>query len=177
MKQKGISPKKLKLFKLICLIGYIFCAVTLIIESCMDGNSSSKQSNTVGGAIAGIVNDLGGDQTIVIEPKSLKITEKIDSAYVNDIFTLKTKIEPENATYKEIDFSSSNESIATINNNGEIKFLNEGEVTFEAINSNYKNIKDSMTVTVKNRKVQSISSYISNAKSENGIYTLEISMC
>jgi len=175
MKKKKTLSKKFKVFRILCLIGYIGSAAVLIAESCMDGASSANQSNTVGGTIAGIVNDIGGDQTVVVEPTSLSITNKIDIAHVGDKYTLSTKTEPSDATYQAINYSSSDTSIASISDHGVINFLRAGEVTFEVINTRYTNIKDSMTVKVENINVEKITSIIYGVESnDENIYTLNI---
>lgn len=175
MKKKKTLSKKFRIFRILCLIGYIGSAGVLIAESCMDGASSANQSNTVGGTIAGIVNDIGGDQTVVVEPTSLSITNKIDTAHVGDQYTLIAKTEPTDATYQAINYSSSDTSIASISDDGIIKFLRAGEVTFEVINTRYTDIKDSMTVKVQNVEVKKITSIIYGAEPDDeDIYTLNI---
>ena len=47
-----------KILKLSCLIIYIALSITLIIESCITGDSSTNQSNAVGGTIANVFNDI-----------------------------------------------------------------------------------------------------------------------
>ena len=65
-----------KILKLSCLIIYIALSITLIIESCITGDSSTNQSNAVGGTIANVFNDISGDQSKKIEPTKLTIDNK-----------------------------------------------------------------------------------------------------
>ena len=53
-----------------------------------------------------------------------------------------------NESNEAVEWISSDESIATINNNGEIDLLTEGEVTFTVRMVNNPSISDSITVTV-----------------------------
>ena len=99
-----LKMSKFNWFRLICLLGYIACAIVLIVESSMDGAASSAQSNAVGGTIAGIVNNVGGDDTKAIEPTSVKVNNEINEAYVGKTYKLEVETLPENATYKANDF-------------------------------------------------------------------------
>ena len=114
---------KFSIFRLICLVCYVICAGVLIVESCINGNDSATHSNAIGNTIAGIVNDLGGDKTVIIKPEKLEITNKIESAQIGDSYQLQTKTLPENANYKSIIYQSSDKNIATINEEGKISFL------------------------------------------------------
>lgn len=57
----------LKIFKYLCLIGYIISIIVLISESCMNGTTSGAQSNVVGEQIMNIINDI----TVSVEGKPL----------------------------------------------------------------------------------------------------------
>lgn len=165
--------KKFKIFRLLCLLGYLVCTAVLIFESCMDGPSSANQSNTVGGTLANIFNDLSGDQTTIVPPEEVIINNKIDTAYVGESYKLNTDVLPENSTYMSLIYSSNDESIATINDEGIISFIKEGEVTITAYNSHYTDIKDTMKVNVKNVLAESITAKINNLNpDEEGIYNL-----
>ncbi len=168
------KSKKFRVFRFLCFLAYLVCAAVLIIESCMDGSSSANQSNAVGGTIADIFNDISGDQTVAVIPTETNITNKIEHAYVGDTYTINVKVLPEDSTYQSVSYSSSNESVATIADNGYINFLKAGTTTFEVINSYNIDLKDSMTVEVSNVEATKITSSINNATydSNTGIYTL-----
>lgn len=147
---------KFKLFRFICLICYVICIAVLIIESCMDGDSSAKQSNAVGGSLANIVNDIGGDQTVVVNPKEIKITNKIEAAKVNETHQLEVEILPENTTNKSILYSSSNTNIASITPDGKITFLKEGEVVITATSAKDNTLTDSCTINVSHIEIDEV---------------------
>lgn len=166
------KERKFKIFKLVCLICYILCAVVLIVESCMDSGNSSAHSLAVGGTIAGIINDFKGDQTVAVSPTSLKINNKIDEGYVGKTHILETETLPTEATYKQITFTSSNSNIAKIDETGLITFLLPGDVTITATNTRYPEIYDSFDINVKNIEIASVTNKINAEQDSNGIYTL-----
>lgn len=166
------KERKFKIFKLVCLICYILCAVVLIVESCMDSGNSSAHSSAVGGTIAGIINDFKGDQTVAVSPTSLKINNKIDEGYVGRTHKLETDTLPTEATYKQITFTSSNSNIAKVDETGLITFLLRGEVTITATNTRYPEIYDSFDINVKNIKIASVTNKINAEQDSNGVYTL-----
>ena len=153
---------RFKLFRFICLICYVICIAVLIIESCMDGDASSKQSDAVGGSLANIVNDIGGDQTVVVNPKEIKITNKIEVAKVNETYQLEVEILPENTTNKSILYTSSNEYIASITPDGKITFLKEGEVIITATSAKDDTLTDSCTINVSHIEVDEVDIKINN---------------
>ena len=89
----------------------------------MDGKTSANQSNAVGGTIADFFNDVEGDQTVAVIPESLSITNKISEGFIGETYQLETETLPTNATYKSVVFTSSNEDVATVNNEGLISFI------------------------------------------------------
>lgn len=165
---------KFSIFKIICLVCYIICAGVLIVESCINGTESANHSNAIGNTIAGIVNDLGGDKTVVIEPESLSITNKINKADIGDTYQIKTQTLPEDSTYKSIVYQSSDKSIASINEEGKVSFLKEGKVILTVYNEKVPEIKDFMEVDVKTVIATKMEAIIDNASLNNGIYTLYV---
>lgn len=165
--------KKRGVFRLLCLIAYILCAIVLIVEASLNGKISSGQSNAVGGEIADIVNGIGGDQTTAVKPESIVIQNKTETAYVGDQYTLNVVVNPENTTYKSVNYSSTNEDVAVISSEGQITYLKEGTTTIQAVNEHYKSIIDSFEVNVYNVEATDISVSV-NAENVDGIYSLDI---
>ena len=172
--KKKLKFSKFKLFRFLCLIAYILCSAVLIVESAMDGKSSAAQSNAVGGTIAGIVNTVGGDDSKKVLPTSLSIDNEIEQGYVGDTYQLKATTLPEDATFKSVEYLSSNESVASISNEGLISFIKAGTTTITASNPDYPSIKDSFTVSVYNVEATDLVYSIENATVQNDIYTLFI---
>ena len=138
----------------------------------MNGKTSSSHSSAVGGTIADIINDLKGDQTVAVTPTSLKIQNKIEVAYVGKTHQLQTKTLPEDATYKQTVYKSSNNQIASIDPNGLITFKLPGEVTITAANEKYTKIKDSFVIDVRNIEINSVVNTINAQKNDEGVYIL-----
>ena len=146
MKEK--QKNKNKVFRLLCLIFYVICVAVLIVEASLNGKVSAGQSNAVGGSLADILNELGGDQTTTVKPTSLVIDNKVETVNIGDQQEIKVTIEPENATYKAVNYISSNEDVAIVSPDGVVTYLQEGEVTIKVVNDQYSDIYDSFTVSV-----------------------------
>ena len=162
------------IFKYITLIGYVLCIVVLIVESCINGTSSTNQSNSIGNVLADIFNTINGDQAKEVPTTSITISNKITSAFVGDEYTLTVDTMPSEATDKAIKYTSSND-VAKVSNDGTIKFLKEGYTTITATSEKYTHISDSFNIEVKAVSLESLSSSIVNeTPDENNIYTLII---
>ena len=166
--------RKTSLFAKLCLLAYLGCIGVLVVEASMDGKTSANQSNAVGGTIADFFNDVEGDQTVAVIPESLSITNKISKGFIGETYQIETETLPTNATYKSVVFTSNNEDVATVNNEGLISFISLGDATIEVYNINYPNVKDSFSFTVKNIDATSISSSIDNLEKIDDCYTLYI---
>lgn len=92
----------------------------------------------------------------VVDKSNIKFVEKIYIEdvennivmNVNDVQILKPTIIPVNATDKNINFSSSNEKIVSVNNKGEVKALNEGSAKI-IVKSNDGAYTNTLNVIVK----------------------------
>ncbi len=169
-----------RILKLSCLIIYIALSITLIVESCITGDSSTNQSNAVGGTIANVFNDIFGDQSKKIEPTKLIIENKNDfnDVFVYDSYSLKTTLEPNNTTFTSLIYSSSNEEIAKIDNTGKINFLKKGIVNIEVRNKEYPHLFDNIEINVKEVIATKFKTSITNALFDNDLnaYILENSL-
>lgn len=136
------------LFKYGVLIAYILLTLVLIVEASLPGDISATQSNAVGDVITDITGNEFEEKPVVIDPESLDLTIKESTKYlVGEIYQLNPVILPANATNKAVTYSSSDESIASVSNDGKIKLHKKGEVT---ITSKIKDtqISDSITIIV-----------------------------
>lgn len=92
----------------------------------------------------------------VVDKSTVKLVERVylenieDSIVmnVNDVQILKPTIIPVNATDKNINFSSSNEKIVSVNNKGEVKALNKGSAKI-IVKSNDGAYTNTLNVIVK----------------------------
>lgn len=163
--------RKGKIFKYMCLFLYIICTAVLIVEASMNGETSSNQSNAVGGTIADIFNGLSGDQTEQVIPTSVKIVNPIYEAEVNSTYQLEVSISPSNSTYQSIRYVTNNIDVATISSDGLISFHSPGEVTITARNEEFLDVLDAITIFVKEVEAEEIKTSI-NQSLEDGYYVL-----
>lgn len=83
----------------------------------------------------------------VVEEKTIAFALSNYSIGVNQTITLNPIITPSNATFKSVLFSSSNNSVATVDENGVIKGIKEGNAIITVITKR-NNLKASTTVKV-----------------------------
>ena len=87
---------------------------------------------------------------------SIEITNKPSSDetfYVGQSYTLKTHIEPSNVTYTRVAFSSSDDTICSVDSDGRVEFKKSGTaIIYAKINE----LEDSTTFTVKDKIVQTV---------------------
>jgi len=96
---------------------------------------------------------------IVKEIKPEKVTlsglpEKGTTTYIKDSFDLTATITPENVDNPSIEWTTSDETIATVNNYGKVHLLAAGKVTISAIASN--GVTGKYTFNVKEKVVEKI---------------------
>lgn len=92
----------------------------------------------------------------VIEIKSIQITNKEKELSIGKTLQITTEILPKNASYKELQYSSSNKNIASINDKGILTAIKEGEVTITA-SSTHNKISSELKIKITTPKVESIS--------------------
>lgn len=86
---------------------------------------------------------------IQIPVKKLSISPKELPLKVGESQQLKVNIEPSDATMQEVTWSSSNNNIAEVDDEGNVKAKAEGDVVITASSKEDNNIKDSCKVSVK----------------------------
>lgn len=97
--------------------------------------------------------------SIAVDPvlaTSIEITNKPSSDetfYVGQSYTLKTHIEPSNVTYTRVAFSSSDDTICSVDSDGRVEFKKSGTaIIYAKINE----LEDSTTFIVKDKIVQTV---------------------
>ncbi|MBR2760677.1 MAG: Ig-like domain-containing protein [Solobacterium sp.] len=83
-----------------------------------------------------------------IDLKAVKIYASQDVLRPSQTTTLTVKYEPENATYKEVTWSSLNSDIATVDANGTVQALKAGQATIKAVSKQYSGISDTKIIQV-----------------------------
>ena len=97
--------------------------------------------------------------SIAVDPvlaTSIEITNKPsgdETFYVGQSYTLKTHIEPSNVTYTRVAFSSSDDTICSVDSDGRVEFKKSGTaIIYAKINK----FEDSTTFIVKDKIVQTV---------------------
>lgn len=170
------KPKIIRIFTYLCLIGYICLAVFLIYQATLDGEASSQTSNTVGDEINDIIDD-GQDKTKLVKPTNLIITNPISMIHVGDDYKLDVDILPVNSSYKSLVYTSSDESVASINSDGKVEFHQKGSVVLKVSIKGFETISSEVSVLVNEIPLDDFSYIIlydeKEVISENDIYLLK----
>lgn len=86
----------------------------------------------------------------VVRPvTSVSINKSSVTTVVGRSFTLKATVKPSNSTYRSVNWSSSDESIAVVDSDGVVTALMEGKVTITAKSKDDSGKSDSVRVTVR----------------------------
>lgn len=92
-----------------------------------------------------------------IEAKKISVSSSIEAdkpVYIGDSFTLSAVITPQNVDDPSIAWSSSNESVATVDQNGQVKALAKGKATIYATAAN--GVKGKKNIEVQEKLVQNV---------------------
>jgi len=117
---------------------------TTITAKTTDGKLSDTITVEVGGGVA------------TVPVKSISVGAATRELFVGSTDTLSPIFNPSNATYKAVSYSSSDESIATVDlDTGKVIGLKEGTVTI-SVRTKRENISTSVTYTVKNNPAVSV---------------------
>lgn len=120
-----------------------------VVESCLDGPASAKQSNAISTMIQKIVGY--NPKAPEIEPEQLHITTEKTSYSSGNSFKLQVEITPKTTTYPDYHIVSSDESLATVDGTTiKLARLTDDEtktVELTAVSDRNPELKDSLTVT------------------------------
>lgn len=112
----------------------------------------------------------------VVRVTEVNITNKTDTLYVGEEYQLDVSVQPDNATYKTVEYKSLNEGIATVDENGMVKALSSGTTQISVCDRDRKCF-DSFTVRVLVKNVESIELDDEQVELEKGqSYILEASV-
>ena len=164
--------KKYWVLRWLFLAGYLAAAGVLIFESTLPREASAKRSDAVGQVVGGLINDMNGDQTKEVLPESVSFKEVPLEYKVGEEVALEVITEPKEATYRSYRYTSNNEEVGTVSETGVVSFIAAGEVTITATNTKVAEINTSITFTVSNIEVESMTTTL-NATKEDDVYLLE----
>ena len=117
---------------LILLIIFVLFNCFIFAEALMPGDNSSAQSDSIANVFGDIIKNGGRDDFDYIKPTKIEVISS-NSMFVGETKKIETQITPSNVTNNARIFESSNTEIATVDINGNVKALKEGEVTIRVI--------------------------------------------
>ena len=132
-------------YEVITTVDHTFGSWQTVTEPTVDSEGLEKR----------VCSKCGAEETRAIsklEPvqvTSIKLNKSKKSLNIGDTFTLTATVKPNNATDKSVTWSSSNTSVATVDENGVVTAVSEGTATITATASN--GAEASCTVTVKQK--------------------------
>ena len=87
-------------------------------------------------------------ESITVLPSSVTLSKSSYTIKVEGTYTLSATVKPDNATNKNVEWSSSNEEIATVNASGKVTGVKVGEAVITAKCKADPSVKGSCTITV-----------------------------
>ena len=95
-----------------------------------------------------LIHALGGKGGIVGKPESVTIAEESLSLLVTENAKLTATLLPEDSISKDLEWTSSNHDVVTVNAKGEVWANAAGEAVITVACKDYPEVKDTVTVTV-----------------------------
>lgn len=134
-------------------VAALLCLTALV--GCNNNNNSESSSNMSSSQDSGSSSSSSYNPDI-IRVQSVSITPGKSSVYLDsgNTIQLKATVNPTNATNKSVTWSSSDTSIATVDDNGLVTCLDQGTVRITAVSNDDNTKKDIATVTVKQYESQ-----------------------
>ena len=170
--RKGKYGIGYQITRFVFLALYIAAMGVLVYEAAQPSKESGRKSDAAGIALSNIINDFNGDTAIELYPEECNIIISKAEFAVGETTTLNVETIPEESTYKSYTFSSSDPTVADVNEFGEVSFLKAGTAEITAKNTKIPTVFSSVTVTVKNVELESFTSKI-NASVKSGVYQLK----
>ena len=122
---------KKKIFQRTNFLLFLLTSIIILSEAALPGSSSSSQSNFVSNIISSVYNATKNIYSRNVYPTSLEVKE-VNKSFTSSSFLLEYKVLPENSTFKNVTFESSDSSIATIDEKGFVNCLKQGQVTLKS---------------------------------------------
>lgn len=155
--KKGLIKNIFKCGSLVCYLG---CAITILVESGINGQNSANQSDSVANNVQDIVNQNHDNETI----KDIKdfnidfLDSKINNTYnVGDILNYKVSFVPSDTSYKELKWESTNDNVVHIDEiNNCLSFTSSGNVEIKISSVKNDNLTKYFSFIVKEIPVEKI---------------------
>ena len=145
--RKGKYGIGYQITRFVFLALYIAAMGVLVYEAAQPSKESGRKSDAAGIALSNIINDFNGDTAIELYPEECNIIISKAECAVGETTTLNVETIPEESTYKSYTFSSSDPTVADVNEFGEVSFLKAGTAEITAKNTKIPTVFSSVTVT------------------------------
>ena len=122
---------KKKIFQRTNFLLFLLTSIIILSEAALPGSSSSSQSNFISNIISNVYNAAKNIYSRNVYPTSLEVKE-VNKSFTSSSFLLEYKVLPENSTFKNVTFESSDSSIATIDEKGFVNCLKQGQVKLKS---------------------------------------------
>ena len=164
---------KKKIFQRTNFLLFLLTSIIILSEAALPGSSSSSQSNFVSNIISSVYNATKNIYSRNVYPTSLEVKE-VNKSFTSSSFLLEYKVLPENSTFKNVTFESSDPSIATIDEKGFVNCLKQGQVKLKSsLSIPEKNILLEKEFLLKVEDVLPTSLSISSSSITNNILTIK----
>ena len=164
---------KKKIFQRTNFLLFLLTSIIILSEAALPGSSSSSQSNFVSNIISNVYNAAKNIYSRNVYPTSLEVKE-VNKSFTSSSFLLEYKVLPENSTFKNVTFESSDPSIATIDEKGFVNCLKQGQVKLKSsLSIPEKNILLEKEFLLEVEDVLPTSLSISSSSITNNILTIK----
>lgn len=125
-------------------------------SSSNSSNSSTKSNSTNKSNYNNTTNNSKNSTTVkpaevLVQNVEIQNKANFSELMVGESVKLNAIVQPENATSKDITWTSSNEQIAIVDSSGEVQAISEGKVTITAKSNNSK--QDSLNLVIKRKPI------------------------
>ena len=100
----------------------------------------------------------------VVDVTSVSLNKTSLTLTVGENYKLSASVNPDNATNKTINWSSTNKNVASVDNNGNVKALKAGTATIIATSNNCKTAKCQITVKEENKPQAHVHNWVAQTK-------------
>lgn len=110
--------------------------------------------------ITKVVNVKVVEKAAEVLPESIKVTSSSDEVIIGQTCNLTAEVLPSTATNKDVTWSSSNEKIATVSENGVVTAVSAGSVTITATSKAKADVTGKITLTISEEEIPGAPEYI-----------------
>lgn len=180
MKDKDCTKKQFRSFNafraiaIAALICTVALAVFILEQALVPGDKSALQSGNVTNTIKNTIDV--NDNDAFVQLVSIDITNKAKTGKpIGTQKQINVNYTPKSATDKGIIYSSSDESVCSVNADGVVTYLSYGYATITATSQKHQEISDKIELFCNGENPDSVSSLRLNFSTENDVPLYELS--